>query len=63
MRYRKMRTGEIIQPDDEYISVNGKTYKKVDECSIGKELLECNIKYYRRPILSKKELNNEIQDN
>ena len=50
-RYRKLKVGEIIQETDEYISVfsNG-GYIPVKECSVGQELLECNTKYYRRPI-------------
>lgn len=51
MKYRQLKTGEIIKSGDEYISVfSVGNYIPVAECTIGKELLACNEKYYRRPM-------------
>jgi len=59
-RYRGMKCGEIIEKTDEYISVfTPGQWSIVKECSIGKELLDCNVKYYRRP-LKLKAVNNVV---
>jgi len=53
MKYRRMKAGEIIEPTDEYISYHcpsQSTYIPVDAVSVGKAILECNVKYYRRPV-------------
>ena len=56
-RYRKIRAGWIIKETDEYISFFGKNkFVRVAECTVGQKLLDCNTKYYRRPISRK--LNN-----
>jgi hypothetical protein len=49
--YRRLRTGEPIEKTDEYISVfSCGNYIPVADCAVGKEILECNVKYYRRRI-------------
>jgi len=51
MRYRQMKAGEIVEPTDEYISYHTPSvYGKVADVTVGQRLLECNVKYYRRPM-------------
>lgn len=50
-KYRKLKAGEVVKETDEYISTfTPGVYSKVNECTVGKKLLECNIPYYRRPL-------------
>lgn len=56
MKYRKIKSGEIIESTDDYISFHDLTqshYIPVCDHSVGQTMLECNAKYYRRPISPK----------
>jgi len=51
MRKRPLKTGEVVKKTDEYISVHTPgTWGPVQKCTVGKAILECNVKYYRRPM-------------
>lgn len=51
MKYRQLKTGEVVEKTDEYISVYApKVFITVKDCTVGQNILECNAKYYRRPI-------------
>jgi len=51
IKYRQLVAGEIIIETDEYISVfSCGEYIPVDPITIGKEILPCNCKYYRRAV-------------
>ena len=53
--YRPLKTGEVVKPTDEYIpfyySKRGvKKFFLVEPHTVGQEILDCNAKYYRRPL-------------
>jgi hypothetical protein len=51
MRYRGLKCGEVVEATDEYQSVFSQgTFIPVSECTIGQQLLDCNVPYYRRPL-------------
>jgi len=51
--YKAMKSGEIVQKNDQYISVHSGQYVPVAKHTVGQPLFECNAPYYRRPICKK----------
>lgn len=65
MKYRPMKAGEIIEVTDEYISYHcpsQSTYIPVAPHSVGKPILECNVKYYRRPVPAREDKGGRSDD-
>ena len=54
MKYRMLELGEKIQKDDQYMPTYGGGWCPVQSASVGVDLWEVNVGFYRRPIKESK---------